>query len=567
VTGLDYLDYVLLELSEWKGMKLKGKDKDKDDHPPIVPGGSCSQLQNRLNDIEICVDSLRSTYFFTLAIINRSTDFYRSAIGADLIPMKEFVNVRQIVFTSIRCIERLAIVQNSAGEGGCIKLLWKQEATAPANGDEIRLFTQDEEDADEPTCRKSYFSQKSKSRFLQHQDSRIRNGIKEDDIVFLHTDGNWLRENLLCLLSNGMKFSNNEKEVILSISYFEEVFDAQSQQPQNHKKYIRFSVLDQGVSLSDDALQKFFVFQTNEHPFSQKRSDIEALDAAIGSATGGIGLGLFALAKRIEALDGKCGVNRRNDGISGTEVWFALPFQDGSNNNNNSNKSRDNNRETSSLPRKKSFHLHCQNIPAPLISCSTSSQRHHQKPHHFIDTEEMLSSSLGCSSTSSSFLSQQTTVQDVVASSVPVIPVIIPDKPPLHCLIVDDSTAILKMLSMMLQKLGYIINTAAHGQGALDFLLASSSSSSSASLFSIDIILMDIQMPIMNGLDAMKAIRLLEKQQNIKSSRIMIIAMSANSEFSTYQDAISAGADAFLQKPFTMEVFQKTLQTLQLQQI
>lgn len=158
-----------------------------------------------------------------------------------------------------------------------------------------------------------------------------------------------------------------------------------------------------------------------------------------------------------------------------------------------------------------------------------------------------------------------------------------------HILVVDDSPAILKMVSMMLRKLGFTVTTAMNGKAAVDVMKQSFSPSSSkhGKWERIEVILMDIQMPIMNGLDAIRCIREMEKNQGredmqchtastlvpafspvqpcfspICTPALVIIAMSANSEFTTYQDAIEAGADSFLNKPFTMELFQATLATM-----
>jgi CheY-like chemotaxis protein len=156
-----------------------------------------------------------------------------------------------------------------------------------------------------------------------------------------------------------------------------------------------------------------------------------------------------------------------------------------------------------------------------------------------------------------------------------------------HILVVDDSPAILKMVSMMLRKLGFTVTTAMNGKAAVDVMKQSFSPTSSSKLGMwdrIEVILMDIQMPIMNGLDAIRCIREMEKNQGredmqchtastlvpafspvqpcfspICTPALVIIAMSANSEFTTYQDAIEAGADSFLNKPFTIELFQATL--------
>ena len=41
----------------------------------------------------------------------------------------------------------------------------------------------------------------------------------------------------------------------------------------------------------------------------------------------GIGLGLFTLRKRVEALGGQCGCNTRSDGGHGASFWFSFPYR------------------------------------------------------------------------------------------------------------------------------------------------------------------------------------------------------------------------------------------------
>jgi CheY-like chemotaxis protein len=69
---------------------------------------------------------------------------------------------------------------------------------------------------------------------------------------------------------------------------------------------------------------------------------------------------------------------------------------------------------------------------------------------------------------------------------------------------------------------------------------------------------MDIQMPVMNGIDATKAIREAEKVQKIKPT--VIIALSANVTEAYRQACLSAGMNDFISKPFRFEDFSKTIQ-------
>ncbi|MGM0581182.1 MAG: PAS domain S-box protein [Bacteroidota bacterium] len=75
-----------------------------------------------------------------------------------------------------------------------------------------------------------------------------------------------------------------------------------------------------------------------------------------------------------------------------------------------------------------------------------------------------------------------------------------------------------------------------------------------------DLILMDIQMPIMSGLEATEIIRTIENSQD----KTPIIALSAGVLKEDKEKALAAGIDDFLEKPLIQEDFLKTLETLQL---
>ena len=71
-----------------------------------------------------------------------------------------------------------------------------------------------------------------------------------------------------------------------------------------------------------------------------------------------------------------------------------------------------------------------------------------------------------------------------------------------------------------------------------------------------DAVLMDIQMPVMNGYEATRAIRALEGEyyQNLP-----ILAMSANAYDQDVKDCLAAGMNAHIAKPFMPEGLRKTL--------
>lgn len=71
-----------------------------------------------------------------------------------------------------------------------------------------------------------------------------------------------------------------------------------------------------------------------------------------------------------------------------------------------------------------------------------------------------------------------------------------------------------------------------------------------------DAILMDVQMPVMNGYDATRAIRALERRD---AGEIPIIAMTANAFAEDEKEALSAGMNAHLAKPIDMETLKKVI--------
>ena len=67
---------------------------------------------------------------------------------------------------------------------------------------------------------------------------------------------------------------------------------------------------------------------------------------------------------------------------------------------------------------------------------------------------------------------------------------------------------------------------------------------------------MDVQMPVMNGYDATRAIRALERKD---AAKIPIIAMTANAFAEDEKEAIKAGMDVHMANPIDLELLKKVI--------
>ncbi|KAJ5088487.1 hypothetical protein N7456_012103 [Penicillium angulare] len=111
-------------------------------------------------------------------------------------------------------------------------------------------------------------------------------------------------------------------------------------------------------------------------------------------------------------------------------------------------------------------------------------------------------------------------------------------------LLVDDNEINLKILVAYMKKLGYCYAAARNGQEALDFF------KSNARV--IEIILMDISMPVMDGIEATRRIREFEKTVKDKE-RTLIIALTGVAQVETERAAVASGMDTFLTKPARLD--------------
>jgi len=112
----------------------------------------------------------------------------------------------------------------------------------------------------------------------------------------------------------------------------------------------------------------------------------------------------------------------------------------------------------------------------------------------------------------------------------------------LRILIAEDNLTNQKLMLRQLQLLGYDADLAVDGQAAVD----------AVKQFSYDVVLMDCQMPVLDGFDATIAIRQWEQQRQSAKS-IMVIAMTASNLEHDRQRAAAIGMNDYLTKPIHKE--------------
>lgn len=110
-------------------------------------------------------------------------------------------------------------------------------------------------------------------------------------------------------------------------------------------------------------------------------------------------------------------------------------------------------------------------------------------------------------------------------------------------LVVDDIAVNRMILSKILTTLGAACDTAENGQVAVDKFLASAPGE-------IDIIMMDIQMPVMDGYAAARAIR---ASGHPLAKTIPVVAVSANAFPEDVREALLSGMDAHIAKPVVVD--------------
>jgi two-component system chemotaxis response regulator CheY len=116
-------------------------------------------------------------------------------------------------------------------------------------------------------------------------------------------------------------------------------------------------------------------------------------------------------------------------------------------------------------------------------------------------------------------------------------------------LVIDDSRAIRMILGRTLNRFGYEVCSASNGREALELI--------GGQRLDLSVILVDWNMPEMNGLDFVKTIR-----ADPQYAQVPLMMVTTETEIEQMYRALEAGANEYVMKPFTDEVIADKLRLL-----
>jgi len=114
-------------------------------------------------------------------------------------------------------------------------------------------------------------------------------------------------------------------------------------------------------------------------------------------------------------------------------------------------------------------------------------------------------------------------------------------------LVVEDEETLARVLCFSLENEGYVVARAEDGVECMN----------KVSTFRPNAILMDIMMPNLDGLETIRLLRSSEQHVNL-----LIVAVTAKASLSDREEALAAGADLFVKKPFQISSLLDQLESL-----
>ena len=336
-----------------------------------------------------------------------------------------------------------------------------------------------------------------------------------DDIIVLGDPGR-CRQILTNLLTNSIKFTS-QGSVKLSVAAKRETTETVE---------ILFSIEDTGIGIEEDVRKKLF------KPFSQA-------DSSTARRFGGTGLGLTICKNLVDLMHGQITL----DSVlgTGTKATFTIPF--------NKPQFQGNSSALVDLP----------SIPDRLRSensvsgCGSDHGRGVSTPPQ----SPLEASGIIKEEPQGIFIDPKPSrPQLAVLPHDDSLSLLEPERKTIHVLVVEDNAINQQIALKTIKKLGFSVSAVWNGKEALEYLLQPASEDHPKP----DIILMDVQMPILDGYRATHLIRHHSPYSSLPGMRaVPIVAMTASAIQGDREKCERAGMDDYLAKPVKGNVLEKML--------
>lgn len=458
---------------------------------PAQPCSCCAAAQHELSLAEEAIDTIRTGFELISLSRAKAMDLTRLFDGRQLRPSIRSVDVRQLVRQCQQVMSALLAHKNSDVDGAA------------------------------PACVNLQFS----------VDRRISK--------FVLTDGEWVSDSLSNLVANAIRFTERGfvrvsvrivgsedhaaqegggasaaavAEVDAGAAAMLAASSPSGSTLDHSPSFLMFSVEDTGIGVPARMVKRLF------KPFSQ------AMRGA-----GGTGLGLWSVRVRAEALGGAIGFSPRSDGKDGSIFFFAVPYS------------------PDELLTADDFAT----TPAAATSAaaSTASTAVGDSELEFSDNFEAFSGAVPSALSplpppsqlpQPPLLPQSSQHYHQAPSSAPALAQSAAEA--FSFLFIEDDAALRNTMRRVLSRDGFSVETARNGAEGLARMQQSTFSA----------VLCDLNMPIMDGFEAMKRFRAWEAREmrsGRRSGRQLIFALSGNALAADRRAATRAGADAFIAKP------------------
>jgi two-component system, chemotaxis family, chemotaxis protein CheY len=120
---------------------------------------------------------------------------------------------------------------------------------------------------------------------------------------------------------------------------------------------------------------------------------------------------------------------------------------------------------------------------------------------------------------------------------------------PLKALVIDDSRAMRTIIGQILRSIGYEVADASNGREGLQRV---------SEVGPLNLILVDWNMPEMNGIDFVRALR-----SDRKNDDVRVMMVTTETEMRRMAEALEQGANEYVMKPFTRDVILQKLEQMQ----